>query len=339
MVLWGVTRIGRYLSDVMIAEKDEAKRRADHLEGTYLAVSKTVEELQSSFSLLQYNVETSVQSSTEIKAAFQDVAVSSLNQVDNIKKSVTELNHMSVLIDQISNQMKNVALEIDLNNKLSNESRETLVKFEDSAQVYQKIINETSVVINGLKEQTNKIDDIVGIITNIAEQTNLLALNAAIEAARAGENGKGFAVVAHEVRLLAEQSRNSAENIKTILRQFKIQADNAVEQIQQGQIVQEESNSMLSVVIENVDKLIDFISSLNVVVDKIVSQQSDFKDRAQIVIHEVNESSKLVENTSAASEQVLASVEEEFINNSQSIKTLNQVKQSVKELENIVISK
>lgn len=61
--------------------------------------------------------------------------------------------------------------------------------------------------MKSLETTSEKINQVVSIVTAIAEQTNLLALNAAIESARAGEYGKGFAVVASEVRKLAEETK------------------------------------------------------------------------------------------------------------------------------------
>ncbi len=72
-----------------------------------------------------------------------------------------------------------------------------------------------------LETQTARIGMISNLVSEIAMQTELLALNAAIEAVREGEHGKGFGVVAAEIRKLADQSKNSARQINTLVQEIK----------------------------------------------------------------------------------------------------------------------
>jgi methyl-accepting chemotaxis protein len=85
-----------------------------------------------------------------------------------------------------------------------------------------------------LSEHGQAIGGIIMTVEDVAEQSNLLAVNASIEATKAGEHGKGFAVVAHEVKSLAEQSRQATARVRSILDDIQKATSGAVMTTEQG---------------------------------------------------------------------------------------------------------
>ena len=94
----------------------------------------------------------------------------------------------------------------------------------DTDNLYKEIASENEVV-ESLVSKSKDIAQVINIIQEIAFQTNILSLNAAVEAATAGEAGKGFAVVAQEVRNLANRSAEAAREIKNLVEEATIKAN------------------------------------------------------------------------------------------------------------------
>jgi methyl-accepting chemotaxis protein len=92
-------------------------------------------------------------------------------------------------------------------------ARETLRYLED---VLKQMV-ENAEPIYRLSNKVEKIKMVMSVMEELSQKTDLLSLNASIEATRAGEMGKGFALVANEIRSMAENSKQSSQEIRRIV--------------------------------------------------------------------------------------------------------------------------
>ena len=179
-------------------------------------------------------------SSQELSAAIEEVTY----QFDQINESSLEISssiqETSAITEEIAASIVEVSSSTEVlsekatdGNINSEKIQKRSAKIKDNTEY---VINNTNNIYRSFEENikssiekgqvVNEIVNMANSIEQIAEQTNLLALNAAIEAARAGEQGKGFAVVADEVRILAEQSKDSVQNVKHTISEVKTAFNN-----------------------------------------------------------------------------------------------------------------
>lgn len=177
----------------------------------------------------------------------------------------------------------------------------------------QEMMDMTSKQMQEFSERSMDIHTMLDGITQISRQTNLLALNASIEAARAGEHGRGFAVVAGEVRKLAESSGQTADSISAVVAGLRHQTDLLITQFEQNR-------EILRLGSDSVHSTEMVFHSIQVNAHKVLAQAGDveqssegMKHFSQKVVNEITELSSVTEQSSAATQQILAGVEEQRI--------------------------
>ncbi|MEJ6528778.1 methyl-accepting chemotaxis protein [Exiguobacterium sp. USCH10] len=145
----------------------------------------------------------------ELTAGMEETAASS----QEMSASTTEMGSSIDSIVDLSNDSAETATRVETR---AHEMREqAVVSKTEAVTIIEKKQAELAEAIKGA-QSVEEIRVLTTAILAIADQTNLLALNASIEAARAGEAGRGFAVVASEIRKLAENSRQTVNEIRDV---------------------------------------------------------------------------------------------------------------------------
>ncbi|CAM2063848.1 Methyl-accepting transducer domain-containing protein [Sulfidibacter corallicola] len=190
------------------AARQEAERRGKRLQevfGQILALAERLndesEHMRQSGATLQKQLEINLTQSKEVAGRNDEIH-------DHLQRMTQEIHETSSAMAHVTS---------------SAEEAESI-----AAQAISQA-NEAGRLTSGLKESSQRIGQIIKVITGISTQTNLLALNATIEAARAGEAGRGFTVVADEIKKLASKTGESAEEITRQITENNDKVDTVVE--------------------------------------------------------------------------------------------------------------
>mgnify|MGYP000001638855 CR=1 FL=1 len=149
-----------------------------------------------------------------------------LGNVDKLNissnEAATSLEETAAALEEITSNIRHNTESIA---KMANFSNNVT----ESATHGEKLANQTNISMDEINAQVTAINEAITVIDQIAFQTNILSLNAAVEAATAGEAGKGFAVVAAEVRNLASRSAEAAKEIKDLVQNATVKANQGKE--------------------------------------------------------------------------------------------------------------
>ncbi|MDP4099062.1 HAMP domain-containing methyl-accepting chemotaxis protein [Paenibacillus sp. P96] len=199
-----------------------------------LQVQHTSHAVTNSAKSLREISELNSTNSNLITASVQEISQGIVDQEQASVSTARAMSEIATVIQNIAENSSKVAQEAYDMEMKSTEGNTVVKQVMTQMEQIQTFVGKSTNAIKSLDSRSQEIGDIVSIIMNISSQTNLLALNAAIEAARVGEHGKGFAVVAGEVRKLAEQSDQSANQISELIKEIQGLIRIAVQALEQG---------------------------------------------------------------------------------------------------------
>ncbi len=199
-----------------------------------------------------------------------------------------------------------------------------------------EIVNGFSEKVLELDDMVSKIDTILSAINQITMQTNLLSLNAAIEAARAGEVGRGFAVVAGEIRQLANESRQSSEEIGAIvaeitgkLLEVRSAADMVIRDMHQRDGIMREVSATFNEMLSNLTELIEGEKETNAKINEL----NIFKDR---IVEKISSIATVTQQSAAVTQEMTSQLMSQSNLQEVAISSVDQIKGISGSLERVL---
>jgi len=276
--------------DKYVKRQDEVGILAKSLKTMQESINLIINGVKNEASNVDMSISSAESYMSELNSEIEDVSATTEQLAAGMEETASSAQEMNATSEELVSAVEAVASRASEGSNaakiISQRAQElktsTIVKRQNANEVYSMTQDKLKTAIEKSKN-VEKINTLLQAILSIASQTNLLALNAAIEAARAGESGKGFSVVADEIRKLAEESKNTANEIQQITKDVILSVGN----------LSESSTKILEFVDKQVIK--DY--------ENMVQTSEQYNDDSMYV-------DSLVTEFSAAAEELLASIQE-----------------------------
>ncbi|WP_419787736.1 methyl-accepting chemotaxis protein [Pseudodesulfovibrio sp.] len=231
-----------------------------------------------------------VASATELLSASAD------DQAQGAQKQREQTTAVATAMEQMTGTVLEVARNASATSEAAAKAQQSAGEGASMVSKAVSAINEVSQSAATLGREVEELDAraeeigrIINVINDIADQTNLLALNAAIEAARAGEAGRGFAVVADEVRKLAEKTVAATKEVEQAVGTIQDRSGHAMNSMRKTEERVDESTSLSNQAGEALQLIMQEIGDMVRRVEQIATAAEEQSASAEEIKHSIGD--------------------------------------------------
>ncbi|MBM6617742.1 hypothetical protein JR050_08685 [Bacillus sp. RD4P76] len=275
------------------------------------------------------------QSFSEVNISIQEVATGMQSQSNAVTDIMDVVESTNGKVQGMLGRVKTISGHTNESVNDSKQGSERAIQLEEKMQHFKELISFMSEEMKKLGQFVNESTSSIQAIQEITMQTNLLALNASIEAARAGESGRGFSVVAEEIRKLAETTELTAKQISSNLNEITVSTEKTQGQMQDIGVEMEGNISIsqqTKAIFQGIDTHIKSLQQEIISFEKLATEIGQDTDKVE---RSVNDFASVLQETTAAIEQITATVQNQDEKNDELFETIKLTNNAVEKLSQI----
>ncbi|MBU0655108.1 MAG: HAMP domain-containing protein [Gammaproteobacteria bacterium] len=243
---------------------------------------------------------------TSVETTSQDVnryalEVNKLAQLEQseAEETATQLEIILQKLEAIAQSAQQANQVADTTSSATRNAQQTVTRTLDNMTNIRSTVQETGKRLKRLGERSQEITQIIDVINNLSERTTVLALNASMQATAAGEAGRGFSMIAEEIQRLAESSRDSTNQISTLVRNIQQEAnttiatmDRTIEEVVNGSMLAEEAAQQMNATLEATNQLVASVENIASSSSEQVAISKGLQTRAERILEATQSTGK-----------------------------------------------